>query len=172
MPDSAPWRNEAFEEEVRFSQEIVHAARASRAQYQLPPKATPQVFIKTGSAEVESVLVKYAHTIGTLVGSSSLTVLGPNSTEAAPATCAIVPVGGKCDVLINLAGLVDFAKEKAKLEEKQVRLQGQVAKLREAMAADGYEKVPDNIKDQNKDKLQGLEAEVASIATAIQALGL
>lgn len=45
-----------------------------------------------------------------------------------------------------IQGLVDVAKEMTKLEGKKVKLNGQLAKLREAMEIPDYEtKVPDRV---------------------------
>lgn len=53
-----------------------------------------------------------------------------------------------------LKGLIDITKEVGKLEEKKSKLDGQLNKLQEAAAKADYEtKVPENVRQQNKEKV-------------------
>ena len=57
-------------------------------------------------------------------------------------------------LLFFLQGLIDFEKEKVKLEGKKEKLETQLTKLKEATAVPGYEeKVPEKVRTQNTEKV-------------------
>ena len=48
-------------------------------------------------------------------------------------------VGASCEVHLMLRGMVDVAKEVARLEDKIDKLDGQIAKMKKSMTIDNYE---------------------------------
>jgi valyl-tRNA synthetase len=64
---------------------------------------------------------------------------------------------------------VDPAAEIAKLEKKSAQTAKQIADLQKKMEMPGYaEKVPENVRADNTEKLAKLEAEVATTAAAME----
>ena len=71
-------------------------------------------------------------------------------------------------VLIDLKGMVDFKVEIARLKKEHKKAENPAQQLEKKMAAAGYEeKVPDNLKKQNVEKLDGLKKKMTDIEEAI-----
>lgn len=93
--------------------------------------------------------------------------------EQAPPGCAIITVSNKCQVNLLLKGLIEPAKEIAKIEKKLDFLQGTKNKLNQAMnAADYTTKVPPEVQQANNEKLAQTTVELERLQSAIEALKL
>mgnify|MGYP002717800213 FL=1 len=90
-----------------------------------------------------------------------------------PQGCAILPISKDCEVYLMLKGFIDISKELDRLESKKEKLNGFVSKLKSAMeAADYIEKVPEEVKTANSERLQQLQGELNKVIEATQALSL
>ncbi len=56
-----------------------------------------------------------------------------------PGGCTMTTVGASCEVHLMLRGMVDVAKEVARLDEKIEKLTGQISKMKKSMAIENYE---------------------------------
>ena len=72
-----------------------------------------------------------------------------------------------------LKGFIDISKELDRLESKKEKLNGFVSKLKSAMEASDYtEKVPEEVRTANSERLQQLQGELNKVIEATQALSL
>lgn len=67
---------------------------------------------------------------------------------------AAVAVVGESKVYLQLAGLIDFDKEKQRLEKELARLKGEVDRLEKKLGNEGFtKKAPPEVVAEEKDKL-------------------
>lgn len=168
-PAKLPWRDASLEDELNLVQTIVKSIRSIRQEYNVT-RAKPEVYVVFSEQSLAAAVSKYAETACTLSSSERIHVV---CEEKPPRGCAVATVSDKCEVHVVLKGLVDVAKEITKLEGKKDKLNGQVTKLNEAMGiADYATKVPENVQQQNLDKLKQLETELGKIEKAIASFKL
>ena len=147
--------------------DVVKAVRALRASYNLPPKAKPEVFVVARGDEAVAAMSLFADAIATLASASVCAVLSPD--DAAPAGCGVTIVDESTTVYVMLKGSVEPSVEIAKLEKKVVATLKQIAELAQKMAMDGYEdKVPESVRNDNAEKKEKFEAEVAVSESAVE----
>jgi len=148
------------ERTMAFTLEVVKAARSLRSSYNLPPRAKPEAFLKTTKAV-------HLDAAATLAGAGSIAVLGAN--DQAPSGCGVSVIDETTTLYVALRGLVDPATEITKLEKKAQAGEKQIADLVKKTRAPGYEeKVPEKVRNENKEKLAKLEAEAKMTAKAIE----
>lgn len=163
-PEELPWSDTKLEDEMSLVQSIVKAIRSIRQEYNLT-KAKPEVYVVFSDQSLASTVSKFTDTACTLSSSESIHVV---SEEKPPKGCAVATVSDKCEIHVLLKGLVDVAKEITKLDAKKEKLNGQLAKLKEAMEIPDYTtKVPENVQQQNSEKLQQFETELGKIEKAL-----
>ncbi|XP_044258532.1 valine--tRNA ligase [Tribolium madens] len=167
-PEDCPWRNETLEHEVDFVQKVAKAIRSARSDYNLPNKTKTEAYLQCSDSATETTLTKFIPALQTL---SYCSKIGVN--EQAPPGCAIITVSDKCQVNLLLKGLIEPAKEIAKIEKKLDFLQGTKNKLNQAMSAADYAtKVPPEVQQTNSEKLAQTIVEFERLQTAIEALKL
>ncbi len=94
---------------------------------------------------------------------------GDDADDAAPAGCGVTIVDESTTVYVMLKGSVEPSVEIAKLEKKVVATLKQIAELAQKMAMDGYEdKVPESVRNDNAEKKEKFEAEVAVSESAVE----
>ena len=157
----------AVEESMAVAQEIVKATRSLRAAYNLQPKAKAELFVKTRGDVATDAAKQFAEGIATLAGCARVDVIGPD--DEVPPGCGVTIINESISVYLMLKGVVDPAAEIAKLEKKSSQTKKSIAALQKQMEMPGYEeKVPENVRADNAEKLSKLEAEVASTAAAME----
>ena len=111
-------------------------------------------------------MTRFADAVKTLASAGSVAVLGPD--DAIPAGCGVTVIDESVTLYLLLKGQVDPA-EIAKLTKRVAATEKQAADLEKKMAMEGYEeKVPENVRAENADKMEKLRAEVASTKAAIE----
>jgi valyl-tRNA synthetase len=84
---------------------------------------------------------------------------------------AVDLIVGTTTVALPLAGVVDVAKEKARLEKDDVKLVGEVSKIEKKLGnADFVAKAPEEVVVENRERLAELAAERAKIQEALTRL--
>merc|ERR1719198_1128329 len=78
--------------------------------------------------------------------------------SAIPETVGAQVVDDTLTIMIDLKGMVNFDMEIARLKKEHKKAEGPMQQLEKKMAAAGYEeKVPEKLKEQNIEKLEGLK---------------
>ncbi len=148
-------------------QKIVSTVRSTRSDYNLPNKAKTALYLKFFDEVVAAELSPYEGVIGTLAYSDPVSTTAQAPTKG----CAIVTVSDKCSAHLALEGLIDPVIETERLRKKRDNLENIIGKLKVAMNVDGYEeKVPEEIRTSNKEKLAQLDTERHRLEDAIAAL--
>lgn len=169
--DHFKWqRNEQLEKDVSLANQVVHNIRSIRADYNLA-KTKVKVSVKCDTAHTADRLRPFLSTIGTLSLAESVEEVSHSS--SAPTGTAAVPVNESVEAYLHLKGVIDPAKETERLIAKKSKVEGPIAKLIEAMAAKDYQqKVPQDVRDANDDRLRTMQLELKKIEQAMQAVNL
>jgi valyl-tRNA synthetase len=139
-----------------------------RSSYNINNKVLTHFFIK--SMDAEDVIKAQVDDIVTLGKASQVDV--NIAEDSIPETVGTSVVNNTLTVLIDLKGMVDYKKEIARLNKEMKKAEGPLEQLEQKMASDGYtEKVPEELKQQNVEKQEGLKKKVADIEEAIANFG-
>lgn len=164
-PTECRWRSETIEHEIELVQKIAKAIRSARSDYNIPNKTKTEAYLKSSD---DKVLSRYISALETLSFCSAVRI-----NETAPIGCAIITVSDKCEVNLLLKGLIDPAKELAKLQKKVDFLRSTRSKLNQAMTiADYATKVPAEVQNANEEKLTQTNMELERVEVAMEALKL
>lgn len=170
-PEQTQWTNETIEREFEFTNKAAKIIRSARSDYNLPNKTKTEAFIVCTDEFSRKTIEKFSNDLATLAYCSTLEVV--STVDSIPKGCAILTVTGQCEVHLLLKGLIDAEKEVEKLAKKKDQLGQTVSKLQQAMAvADYTTKVPENVQQSDKEKLESSEAEILRISQAIETLRL
>ena len=165
---SGDWVQEGAEKDMDFIKSAVHAARSLRADYKVPNHVQATFYFQTTSDEVRSVLENQADDFCTL--SRGLTMHFLPNDAAIPRGCCIKVVSDQLSILVDLIGLINIDDEIARLEKDASRLALQVEQYEKKMSATDYEeKVPEQVRILNTEKVQAYMAEREKIISAIDA---
>lgn len=165
FPEDTTYRNTTLETEFNSALDLLRAIRSIKATY-LPLKTKTDVYVVPLNDSFQKAVEPFSDMIATLANLSSL-ALGSKSTDV-PDGCALETVPGLCEVHLLVKGLVDAERE---LEKFKARLKGvndELAKLKKAMSIPNYEtKVPENVRQQNDEKLAGGQIEIDVVTRGI-----
>lgn len=158
------YKNDECEESMILTLEIIKACRSLRASYNIQPKDLTHFFIKmtegadTIQAQVDDIMT---------LASGSKVDINPPDTDI-PDTVGTMVVNNAITVLVDLKGKVDFKTEIGRLNKNLKKAKGPMEQLEIKMETTGYkEKVPDDLKSTNNEKLNGLKKKCADIEEAI-----
>jgi len=164
-PSKTHWCNEHLEKEVEQMMEIVKTIRSMKEEY-LNTKAKAPVYIRAHQEETQCIATKFNGVIATLSNSPEVNLL--DSGAPAPGGCGIQIIGDKCEVLLGLKGIVDFAKEVEKLKLKQEKTKQQLDKTIKSTEMENYStKVPEKVQQQNTEKISQLTLELEKLALTL-----
>lgn len=158
------YKNVAAEQGMEVIKKIINSCRSLRASYQITNKTLTKFYIKTASdAEVIRAQIDDIKTLGK---ASDVEI---NVDEASlPKSVGIDVLDDQTTVLMDIKGLVDFSVEIQKLEKNLRKTMPALENLESKMSAPGYEeKVNEQLKKANAEKMEGLQKKVADIKAAI-----
>ena len=156
--------DEDAEAAMAATMDIVKACRSLRASYHINNKNLTHFFVKT--ADKEEVAKSQVKDIMTLGKGSAVDVNVEDS--SIPESVGTQIVDDTLTVLIDLKGMVDFKVEINRLNKNLKQAKNPMEQLENKMIAVGYEeKVPDDLKKQNVEKLEGLKKKITDIEEAI-----
>jgi valyl-tRNA synthetase len=163
-PDPA-WEDAALEGRVAFAQEVTRAIRDVRGKYGLSPKQPLEARIRA-SGERAADLEACRHLIAVLANLSALSV-GPEESRTPDSATAVVG-----EVEAYLPGVVDLDKERARLEQQRQQLHGRIAGAEKKLANEGFtSQAPAAVVARERDRLEGLRAELQALDDSLAALG-
>ena len=159
------WANAEVESQMQTIMDSVKALRSLKSNYNLPPKARPEVFYSAKTEESNVAMKIDPEGLTSLAGVGAMKQLAEG--ESATPGCAVSIVNESVTVYILLKGVVDAATEIAKLDKKLAALRKTNETLQKKTQEDGYEdKVPEKVRNENTEKLAKQAEEIKSIETA------
>lgn len=165
------YQNEKLEAAFEFAKEIVGKVRSLRADYDLTARTKITIQILSETTEDQVMLNDLAAVLATLTWSKSVSILGQSEKDKIEKGSAHIACGGRCQVYINLTGIIDTVKEIEKLGAKLQKNQISVKKISDIQSTTDYEqKVPSGIRARDQEKKVSLEKEIENITAAIAQL--
>lgn len=158
------WDNKASEVKMDLIMKIVTALRRLKNSYSLTNKHQPAVFIVTTDETSIEIIKGGVNEIKSLAITGEITI---TTKENAPSGCAIEVVNGEVTANMLLKGLIDPASEIAKIEKKYDSLKKVYSNLVTRRGSEAYNKVPDNVKASDSEKLIQYEAQLKQMEEAI-----
>lgn len=156
--------NDKAEESMTIILDIVKACRSLRSSYNILPKNLTHFYINmTDGADIAKA---QADDIATLGKGSQVDVNAPEA--SIPDSVGTMIVNDAITLFVDLKGMVDFKTEIGRLNKSLKNAKGPMEQLENKMGSDGYEKnVPEDLKQANVEKLDGLKKKVSGIEEAI-----
>ncbi len=152
----------ATPKEFALIQDLIGAIRNIRSEYKVEPAKKIDATLIAGAKA--KLLKDNAAVIATLARIEPLTILAKGEK---PKDAASAMVGG-IEIHLPLAGLVDPAKEKARLEKEKQNLEGVVKNLEAKLANPGYtDKAPKDVVEKTRAMLAEKKEELKKIEAAL-----
>ncbi len=167
-PEAAPVAEpEAARAELDWVVRLIGEVRAVRAEMNVPPSVLAPVLLRDAAAESVARAGRWIEAIRQLARASGVERLE----GAMPAGSAQV-VLDEATVVVPLAGLIDLAAERARLERERDRAAGEVSRLEGKLGnAEFVSRAPEEVVEETRERLAGLRAEVARLEAALGRIG-
>jgi valyl-tRNA synthetase len=167
---SAPWpgpapgrEDDALEANFGLAQDLVRGIREIRAVHHIPPSRKLAAFVKAAGRPAD-LLARMKPLVVHMAALESLEVAADT---ARPATAAAQVIG---DVEIYLAGVIDPAKERERLEGRRKKLLEDLGKIDARLASEGFVgRAPADVVAKERQKAADLRAEIELIAANLRA---
>jgi len=149
--------------EMNWLVSLISAVRSVRSEMNVPPGAKTRLVIVGGTAELPGRVNGHASALERLARVESIE-LAPR----APAAAAQIVVGGATFAL-PLAGIIDFAAEKARLEKEIARIKGEIGRIDKKLANENFvARAPEDVVEAEREKRAAYAANGERLATALQ----
>ena len=161
----ASWQAVAIEKNVALMQQWCVAIRETRARYQVPPRDRLTArFAANGddAAMLRAVAPLLAH----MSGLADVTI--DANAERTKDSATVVLGASKAFLL----GVVDLAKEQAKLQKEAEKLKGQIAGIEKKLSNEGFvAKAPPAVIEKERAALAALQAQLGGVEQSLRDLG-
>ena len=135
-PVYQPEHNFAVEEtQIEQLKEAIRALRNMRSQMDVPPSRKAKTFVVSADANVRGIFEAGQAYICALAGASEVVVLPEKTGIDDNAVSVVVP---KAEIFMPLADLVDFNKERERLNRELKKLQGEVDRVTAKLNNQGF----------------------------------
>ena len=149
--------------EMNWLVSLISAVRSVRSEMNVPPAAKTRLVIVGGTAELPGRVNSHASALERLARVESIE-LAPR----APAAAAQIVVGGATFAL-PLAGIIDFAAEKARLEKEIARINGEIGRIDKKLANENFvARAPEDVVEAEREKRAAYAADGERLAAALQ----
>jgi valyl-tRNA synthetase len=141
---------------------LISEIRAVRAEVNVPPAAQLTMLMRDASAASRARLETHLELIRRLARLDTVAV-----DDATPPNGAVQLVIDEATVMLPLAGVIDVAKERARLSKDIDKLAGEAGKIESKLAnAQFVAKAPPEVIEEQRDRLAELRQTVARLASA------
>ena len=169
----APWpelgslpANDDARAEMRWLIDLVSGVRSVRAEMNVPPSAKIALLLKDASAATQGRLHRNLDSITTLARLASA-----HPADALPAGCAQF-VLGEATVALPLGDVIDFAKERVRLEKELKKAQDEIARFDAKLDnAQFVSRAPEEVLAEQREKRADAMALAARLREAVSRLG-
>jgi valyl-tRNA synthetase len=160
------WNAAEATEEMDWVVRLITEIRAVRTGLNVSPGAELPLLLKDADAVATRRIATHEALIRRLARLSSIEALAGAMPKG-----AVQIVVGTTTVALPLAGVVDVAKERARLEKDGAKLAGEATKIEKKLGnADFVAKAPDEVVEENRERLADLAAERAKVREALERL--
>ena len=169
-PRAAPRRDAPAEEAFARIQEIVRAIRNARAEYNVEPgRRIAAVFAAGGRGLVQDNLELFTN-LARLDEAQVAVESSANRSDSGP---SVQLSAGGITTYLPLAGMVDLAAERKRLEKELANVDGQISRAQGLLGNQNFVgKAPAQVVQRERDKLKELAAQREQVAASLAQLGL
>ena len=145
--------DERSEREMRLVMGIITGIRNIRGEMNITPSMALDVQVQSPDADRRQIMSTYTDMVCNLARAGSLSVSRP---AEKPKTSAAAIVEG-VTVLVNLEGIIDFAKEGARLDKEIAKITKELQGISKKLSNDGFlNKAPENVIEKVREKHRAL----------------
>ncbi len=142
---------------------LVSEVRTVRAEMNVPPSMKAPLLLKDAAPDTLARGHRWFDAIARLARAGSLEALDG---EVPPG--AAQAVVGEATVVIPLAGLIDLAAERSRLEKERARAAGEAEKVEKKLSnPDFVVRAKEEVVEENRERLQAARAEIARLEAAL-----
>jgi valyl-tRNA synthetase len=161
---SAPRDLEA-ERDMGAVQAVIGAARSMRSEHEVHPGAEIPLVLRTDDARIAALLASEARAIRTLVKTVGAPTI--EGRGAARPSGAVMHMAAETEVLVPLKGLVEPAKEAARVERELKKTDKDIAAIEKKLALPGFaDKAPPEVVVESKAQLEELKRKRVALEEA------
>ena len=161
------WSEKEAEKEMEMLMELITSVRNIRGEMRIPPSLKLKVLISTADEQAKKVIEAGAGYIINLANLESLSV-DVNLAEPKGVATGVV---GSTKIFVPLAGIVDIAGEKARLEKELGKVNKDLEQSSRKLAnRDFREKAAPDIIQKEEDKLKGFQEKFNALENALKKL--
>jgi valyl-tRNA synthetase len=167
FPDPSVGRADAeADREMDIVSAVISAARTVRSEHEVHPGAQVPLVLRSNDAKVRALLASEIVAIRTLVKTEGEPGIEPSGGGRPPGT--VMSVAGEVEVLVGLRGLVDPAKEEARIERETKKVDKDAANLQKRLDSPAFaEKAPKEVVAEAKEQLEALRRTRARLEEAL-----
>jgi valyl-tRNA synthetase len=159
--------NSAAEAEIGWVVELISELRSVRSEMNVPAAALVPLVLVAAPPEVEARAAAWDETIKRLARASEISFAAQAPEQSVQAivrgTVAALP----------LAGVIDFAAEKVRLSKEIEKLKAEAKKIEAKLGnAEFIAKAPEEVVDENRDRLAEIAARIEKLSAAQARLGI
>jgi len=137
--------------EINWLIGLITDIRSIRAEMNVPPAAQLPLVVVGADARVAAWLVTHDAAIRRLARASDVTIA-----DAAPPQAVQIVLGGGAIACLPLAGVVDFAAERARLAKERAKLDDEVGRIDSKLANEAFvARAPEEVVEAEREKRQG-----------------
>ena len=149
------------ETEIGWVIDVIEAIRSIRSEMAIAPGAPLRLVLVQPSAEVEGYLARWRPTLERLAKIEGVDV----AAEAPAGSLAILVRDAQA--ALPLAGLIDFAAERSRLDKEVAKEKGEVAKVDAKLGnPDFMARAPEEIVEENRERREAALARIAKLEAA------
>jgi valyl-tRNA synthetase len=155
--------DEAAASEINWLIELVGAIRSVRSEMNIPPASRTPLVMVGGDAGLAERLRTYGSAIGRMARVEAI-----SQADRAPRGAAQIVVGGATAAL-PLAGIIDLAAERARLEKEIARTDGEIARIDKKLANESFvARAPEEVVEQEREKRAAYIADRERLLAALK----
>lgn len=169
-PLPSGWKSETVESTMKQVLEVVSNVRSTKASYGLTNKHRPEVWIVARTEAALNIMRDHTYIVQTLgVVGAVAAITAEEEATAVPQGCGFSVVSKETGVQMMLKGLIDVAKEVAKLAKNVDGVKKQIEGMDKKMTIPNYEtKVPEEIRVANTEKRESLVLQLAQLEDGLE----
>jgi valyl-tRNA synthetase len=146
---------------------VIVAARTIRSEHEVHPGAEVPLVLRSNDPAIRALLASELTTIRTLVKAQGSPIIEPSGGGRPPGS--VMSVAGDVEVLVGLRGLVEAAKEKARVEREIKKVDKDIANLQKKLDSPAFvEKAPPEVVAEARTQLEALVRTRARLVEALQ----
>jgi valyl-tRNA synthetase len=154
--------NDAAHAEMNWVIELVQGIRSIRSEMNVPPSAKIALVLKDASAETKQRLDTHMPLISTLARLSTI-----GTSDATPPGSAQFVIG-EAVAALPLGNVIDFAKERARLEKELKKAHDEIARFEAKLGNEQFvSRAPEDVLAEQREKLADAQALAARLKDAI-----